>query len=379
MAATDGYKLFTPLKLGEGLTLKNRIVFAPMTRARSDPVTHVPSDMNATYYEQRAGAGLIITEATSVSEQGHGWYGAPALYNEAQLEGWKKVVDRVHAKDGKIFLQMWHIGRQGHSSHNAKNDLVSASDVRLETGHAKNSKGEYVPFETPRPLRLDEIPQIAEDFRLGAELAKRAGFDGIELHSANGYLFDQFFQTATNKRTDMYGGTFENRARFLFAVLDAIKKVWPIDRVAVRLAPNGDFAGMGCEDNAEFFTYLMEKLSSWGLAYLAILDGEGFGYQKKSRLLTTFDAKKAFKGTVLANNSYVTRDLAEGVMRSGAADFVSFGRIYISNPDLAERFKNDWPLAPQPPYEHYWDPAMGAVGYIDYPAYTPPMNLDIAK
>ncbi|TYZ66406.1 hypothetical protein PybrP1_001257 [[Pythium] brassicae (nom. inval.)] len=375
---TEGYKLLTPLTLRDGLTLKNRVVLAPLTRARSDPVTHVPNEINELYYEQRAGSGLLITEGTSMSEEGHGWRGAPAIFNEAHVAGWKKVVDRVHAKDGKIFVQLWHIGRQGHSSHNSKNDLVSPSAVRLESGHAKNNKGEYVPYETPRALRTEEIPRIAEDFRKSAELAKRAGFDGIQLHTANGYLFDQFFQSVTNKRTDMYGGSFENRARFFFTVLDEVKKVWPPNRISVRLSPNGSFAGMGSPDNADFFTYLMERLSTVGLAFVEIIDGFGFGYHDKGRLLTALDAKKAFKGPVLVNGSYA-RDTAEGVVRSGAADFVAFGRLHMSNPDLAERFKNDWPVAPEPGYEAYWDPAKGAAGYTDFPAYSPSLDVHIDK
>ncbi|GAB9477323.1 hypothetical protein Gpo141_00014387 [Globisporangium polare] len=369
-AATAGYKLFTPLTLGEGLTLKNRVVLAPLTRGRSDPLTRVPTEINEIYYEQRAGAGLIVTEATAVSEQGHGWYGAPALYNEAQAAGWKKVVDRVHAKGGKIFLQLWHMGRQGHSSFSPKHELVSASTIKMPgDGVTKNSKGEAVPYETPRALRTDEIRGVVEDYRRSAELAKQVGFDGVELHSGNGYLVDQFLQSITNERTDQYGGSFENRARFLLEIIDALVSVWPADHVALRLSPNGGFAGMGSSDNAEMFTYVFDKLSGYGLAYLAILDGFGFGYHDKDRLLTAFDAKTHFKGTVLANNSY-TRDTAEGAVRSGAADFVSFGRAYISTPDLAERFEHDLSLNADASYDVYWDFSKGAEGYIDFPNYN---------
>ncbi|GAB9473136.1 12-oxophytodienoate reductase [Globisporangium polare] len=370
MSATAGYKLFTPLALGEGLTLKNRIALAPLTRGRSDPVTRVPTEINEIYYEQRSGAGLIITEATAVSDQGHGWYAAPALYNEEQAAGWKKVVDRVHAKDSKIFLQLWHMGRQGHSSFSAKGELVSASAIKMPgDGMTKNNKGEAVPYETPRALRTDEIAGVVEDYRKSAELAKAAGFDGVEIHGANGYLVDQFLQSISNTRTDQYGGSFENRARLLLEIVDAVKSVWPADRIGVRLGPNGHFGGMGSPDNAEFFTYVFEKLSVHGLAYLALLDGFGFGYHDVCRHLTVFDAKKHFKGTVLANNSY-TRDIAEGAVRSGAADFVSFGRPYIGTPDLAERFEQDVPLNPDAPYTAYWDSSKGPVGYIDFPFYN---------
>ncbi|GAB9477709.1 hypothetical protein Gpo141_00014839, partial [Globisporangium polare] len=201
-AVTAGYKLFTPLTLGEDLTLKNRVVLAPLTRGRSDRVTRVPNEINEIYYEQRAGAGLIITEATAVSEQGHGWFGAPALYTEAHAAGWKNVVDRVHAKGGKIFMQLWHMGRQGHSSFSPHNEVVSASAIVLpgDGARTKNNKGEPVSYETPRPLRTDEIRGVVEDYRRSAELAKQAGFDGVELHSGNGYLVDQFLQSITNER-----------------------------------------------------------------------------------------------------------------------------------------------------------------------------------
>ncbi|GAB9463918.1 hypothetical protein Gpo141_00001364 [Globisporangium polare] len=370
MAATADYKLFTPLALAEGLTLKNRVVLAPLTRSRCDPLTRAPSEMNALYYEQRAGAGLIITECTAVSQQGHGWYGAPALYNDAQAAAWKKVVDCVHAKDGKIFVQLWHMGRAGHSSFSPNNEVVSASAIPVAgDGMTKNTKGEDVPYETPRALRVDEIPEVIEEFRRSAELAKAAGFDGVEVHGANGQIVDQFLQSVSNARTDQYGGSFENRARFLFELVDALVTVWPADRVALRLSPNSGFCGMGSSDNAEMFTHVFEKLSGYGLAYLAILDGFGFGRHDKCRLLTAMDAKAHFKGTVLANNSY-SRDIAEGVVRSGAADFVSFGRPYISTPDLAERFEKDLPLNADASYAVYWDASKGAEGYTDFPAYV---------
>jgi len=366
--ATAGYKLFTPLALGKDLVLKNRVVMGPMTRARSDIETRQANDINALYYEQRAGAGLIIAEATSISEQGHGWYGAPALYTPEHAAAWKKVVDRVHAKDGKIFVQLWHMGRQGHPSLNSKNDLVSASAIGLEQGHVRNSKGESVPYATPRALETAEIPGVVDDFRRSAQFAKDAGFDGVEIHAANGYLIDQFLQSSSNKRTDKYGGSIENRARFLLEIVDAMKTVWPAERIGVRLAPNGGFGGMGSVDNPEQFTYVLEKLSEHKLGYVALLDGVGFGYHDKAHQLTVFDAKTAFKGIVLANNSY-TRDIAEGAIRSGAADFVSFGRPFISTPDLAERFEKDQPLNPDASYEDYWTPSKGAAGYTDFPFY----------
>ncbi|RLN49206.1 hypothetical protein BBJ28_00026039 [Nothophytophthora sp. Chile5] len=368
MVSTDGYKLFTPLTLGEGLELKNRIVFGPLSRGRAN-ADRVPSQNNEIYYEQRAGAGLIITEATAISEQGYGWYNAAACYTEAHVEGWRRVTDRVHKKGGKIFMQMWHMGRQGHTSFNAKKDLVSASALRLELGHTRDANYVASEYETPRALETAEIPEVVESYRHGAELALKAGFDGIELHAANGYLIDQFLQSVTNKRTDKYGGSFENRARFLLEIVEAVKTVFPSYRIGVRLAPNGGFAGMGSEDNFEMFQFVMEKLSSHGLAYLAVLDGDGFlSYTDKCRHTTVFDAKKAFKGVIIANNNY-TRDIAEGAVRSGSADLVGFGRLFISNPDLAERFQNDWPTAPIAGREVYYNSSLGGKGYNDFPAY----------
>jgi len=367
--ATADYKLNTPFTLGEGLVLKNRVVFGPLTRGRANP-DRVPSENNQVYYEQRAGAGLIITEASAVSEQGYGWHHAAALYTKEHAAGWKRVVDRVHAKDGKIFLQLWHMGRQAHSSFNAKKEIVSSSAIAVVNGHTRDADYVAGPYETPRALETEEIAGVVEDYRRSAELAKEVGFDGVEIHGANGYLIDQFLQSVSNKRTDKYGGSIENRARFLLEIVDAIKTVWSAERIGVRLAPNGAFGDMGSADNVEQFTYTIEKLSHHGLGYLAILDGFGFGYHDKCRHLTAFDAKVLFKGTVMANNSY-TRDTAEGVLRSGAADLVGFGRAYISNPDLAERFKNDWPLNPDASFEVYYKSALGAKGYTDFPFYQP--------
>ncbi|OWZ11158.1 12-oxophytodienoate reductase [Phytophthora megakarya] len=365
-AVTADYKLFTPLKIGD-LELKNRIVFGPLSRGRANP-DRVPSEDNELYYEQRAGAGLIITEATAISEQGYGWYRAAACYNDEHVEGWKRVTDRVHKKGGKIFLQMWHMGRQSHSSFNPEGEIVSASALRLERGHTRDANYETQDYETPRALETDEIPAVVESYRHGAELALKAGFDGVEIHGANGYLIDQFLQSSTNKRTDKYGGSFENRARLLMEIVEAVKTAVPAHRIGVRLAPNGAFAGMGSEDNYDMFKYTMERLSTYGLGYLAILDGFGFGFQDKSRLTTAFDAKTAFKGIVMANNNY-TRDRAEGAVRTGAVDLVGFGRLYISNPDLAERFQNDWPLNPEAGHEVYYNSSLGGKGYHDFPTY----------
>ncbi|KAF4045327.1 NADH:flavin oxidoreductase / NADH oxidase family [Phytophthora infestans] len=340
-SVTADYKLFTPLKLGDDLELKNRIVFGPLSR-----------------------------EATGISEQGYGWYNAAACYNDAHVEGWKRVTERVHKKGGKIFMQMWHMGRQSHSSFNPKGEIVSASALRLERGHTRDANYQSQDYETPRALETDEIPGVVESYRHGAELALKAGFDGVEIHGANGYLVDQLLQSVTNKRTDKYGGSFENRARLLMEIVEAVKTAVPAHRIGARLAPNGAFAGMGSEDNYEMFKYTMERLSTYGLGYLAILDGFGFGYTDKCRLTTALDAETAFKGIVMANNNY-TRDLAEGAIRTGTVDMVGFGRLYISNPDLAERFQNDWPVTPEAGHEVYYNSALGGKGYNDFPTHQP--------
>ncbi|TMW68984.1 hypothetical protein Poli38472_001140 [Pythium oligandrum] len=284
-----------------------------------------------------------------------------------QADGWKKVTDAVHAKNGKIFLQLWHMGRQAHSSFNDNIQIVAASPIAVSQGQIRNAHGEHTGFEVPRALETDEIAGVVEDYRKSAELAKQAGFDGVEIHAANGYLIDLFLQSSTNKSTDKYGGSFENRIRFLLEVIDAVKTVWSSDRIGVRLSPNGAGGEMGSEDNAETFTDVLQQLSTHKLVYVALLDGFGFGYHNKDRLLTVFDAKTHFKGTVFATNSY-TRDTAEGVVRSGSADAVDFGRLY-SNPDLAERFQHDWPLNADAAYPDYWDTSKDADVYTAFPAY----------
>uniref|UniRef100_H3G871 NADH:flavin oxidoreductase/NADH oxidase N-terminal domain-containing protein n=1 Tax=Phytophthora ramorum TaxID=164328 RepID=H3G871_PHYRM len=367
VSKTASYKLFTPLRLGDELELKNRIVHGPATRARSDLDTHVPTERNAVYYEQRAAAGLIITEACAISEQAFGWYGSPALYTDEHVEGWKEVVNRVHKKGGKIFVQLWHMGRQSHPSFHGTTEVVSSSATLYETGKTRNANGEHVGYERARALTLDEIPDVVEQWRKCAERAKAAGFDGIEVHAAGGYLIDQFLQSCTNQRTDKYGGSFENRYRFLHEVIEAVKTVFPADRIGVRTAPNSPYGGMGSVDNAEMFMYVYGRLSEHGLAYLAILDGwegvgAGSGYHDKCRPLITFDAKTAFKGTVMANKGY-SRDTAEGILRSGSADLVGFARMFMANPDLVDRFQHDWPLNPMLDYKFFWDPSKGDEGY----------------
>ncbi|TMW68982.1 hypothetical protein Poli38472_001138 [Pythium oligandrum] len=285
------------------------------------------------------------------------------------MEGWKKVVDALHAKKSKIFLQLWHQGRQSPSSFNPANEIVSPSAIAVPEGQIHNNNGESVPFEVPRALEANEIAGIVDDFVKSAALAKQAGFDGVEIYGANGFLVDTFLQSSSNVRPDKYGGSFENRTRFLLELVEGLGTAWPSDRIAVRLSPNNCHHGMGNEDNFEMFSYTIEQLSKHNLAYLAILDGYGVGYHNKGRHMTAYDAKKLFKGTVIAHNSY-TRAIAEGAIRSGVADAVGFGRAYIANPDLAERFQHDWPLNPDVSARAYFDTSMGPEGYTSLPAYT---------
>lgn len=364
-ASLADYVLFTPLHLGGDLTLANRIVHAPVTRARSQS-DRSPSELNAQYYEQRASAGLIITEATAVSEQGFGWFGAPALYTDSHEAGWRRVVDRVHARGGKIFLQMWHMGRQAHSSFNEQREIVSSSSTRYIDGRTRDAKGERTSYETARPLTIEEIPAIVEAFRQCAERAKRAGFDGVEIHGAGGYLLDQFLQRGTNQRTDAYGGSTANRARLLLEVVAAVETVLPSYRIGVRLVPNRTFGGMGTEENSDVFEYAMAALASHKLAYLGTLDGDGWGLTTKSRHFSAGEIKQLVKGRVLTGFGY-DRDSAEAKLRAGEADLVAFARGFMTNPDLVERFRNDKPLRPEPEYKYYYDAAMGAEGYTVLP------------
>lgn len=365
----DDYLLFTPLTLGGDLTLANRIVHAPLTRARSGVEDHVPSELNAAYYEQRAAAGLIITEATAISEQAFGWYGAPALYTDAQQRGWTEVVRRVHARGGKMFLQLWHMGRQAHPSFNAKRETVSASATRYAEGRTRNSRGESTAYETPRALATDEIQEVVDDYRKCAARAKAVGFDGVEVHAAGGYLLDQFLQRSTNhSRTDRYGDqSLANRVRLTLEVVDAVCAVFPPHCVGVRLAPNRDFGGMGREDNSDVFLYAMRELGRRKLAYLALQDGEGDGVSTKTRFITSAEAKQAFGGVVMANFGY-DRESAEAKLRSGEADCVGFGRWFMSNPDLVARFRSGAPLRPMLAYEFFYDASKGADGYTKLPS-----------
>lgn len=365
--ATD-YALFTPLSLGPDLTLANRIIHAPLTRARSSVEDHVPSELNAQYYEQRADAGLIITEACAISEQGFGWYGAPALYTDEQQHGWEKVVTRVHARDGKIFLQLWHMGRQGHSSFNSKHETVSASATRYAEGRTRNANGISTSYETPRALTTTEIQGIVNDYRKCAVRAKAAGFDGVEVHAAGGYLLDQFLQRSTNhSRTDEYGDqSVENRARFTLEVVDAVRCVFPAHRVGVRIAPNRTFGGMGKEENSDAFVYLLQKLGARKLAYVALQDGEGEGVSTATRFITSGEVKRLFGGVVMANYNY-DRESAEAKIRSGVADCVGFGRWFMSNPDLVDKFRTGKPLSAMLDYKYFYDASRGAEGYTDFP------------
>jgi len=362
-----------------GLELRNRLILAPMTRARGtpsekgwlDPSTNNPNDLNVEYYAQRAGdAGLLITEATAVSELGSGWPGAPHIRTQENVEGWKKVTDAVHAKGGAIFLQLWHMGRVVHSSfHPTTNKIVSASAIPIPEGHTKSVTLEDVPYEVPVPLTVEEIKETVQEFVHGAQLSKQAGFDGVEIHGANGYLIDEFLQSSTNERGDEYGGSKENRFRLLKEIVEALiaDGSFPANRIGVRLSPNGVFGGMGSEDNFETFPYVAKELSKYGLGYLHVMDGLGFGYHNKCAVVRLYDMKKNFEGTVISNVT-LTKEIAEGIIRSGAADLVAFGRKYISNPDLAARFANGWPLNEDPPYETWWQHT-GAKGYTDWPFY----------
>ena len=357
--------LLEPFQLRE-LTLPNRVIMAPLTRSRAGE-SRIPNQLMAEYYSQRASAGLIISEATTISPQANGWLQSPGVYTDEMADGWRIVTDAVHAAGGRMFLQLWHMGRASHSDFHNGEKAVAPSAIAIEGDPIHTPEGKK-PHEVPRALESNEIPSIVQDYRLAAERAKSAGFDGVEIHAANGYLIDQFLQSKTNQRTDQYGGSVENRYRFLGEVVDAVTSVWPAKQVGVRLAPNGNFNDMGSPDFREQFIYAVEQLDCCRLAYLHVMDGLAFGFHELGEPMTLAELRKHFAGPLMGNCGY-DQQSAESVISEGNADMIAFGRPYISNPDLVARFKNDWPLtdpgSPDLWYSHE------AEGYTTFPTYKP--------
>ncbi len=367
MSSRPELTLLQPYTMGD-LDLANRVVLAPMTRARAGK-DRLANDLMAEYYAQRAGAGLVITEATTVSDQGNGWNESPGIYTDEMSAAWRTVTDAVHAKGSPIFLQLWHMGRASHSDFHGGDLPVAPSAIKPEGDGVYVPSGEKKPHETPRALDLDELPGIVQDYAAAARRAKDAGFDGVEIHAANGYLIDQFLQSKTNHRTDAYGGSLQNRFRLLREIVEAILEVFPANRVGVRLAPNGVYGDMGSDDFLETFTYVAKELDTYGLAFLHVMDGLAFGFHENGEAMTLEDFRAVFKGPLIGNCGY-DRDSAEAAIERGGADMIAIGRPYIANPDLIERYRNDWPLAESDPDKWYAAGDAGA-GYTDYPAYEP--------
>ncbi|MFO1055457.1 MAG: alkene reductase [Dongiaceae bacterium] len=349
--------LFTPIAIG-ALTLPNRVVMAPMTRNRAGE-GNAPVPLNATYYAQRASAGLLVTEASQVSPQGVGYPRTPGIHTDSQVEGWRAVTAAVHAAGGRIFLQLWHVGRISHPSLQPGGAAPVAPSAIAAAGQAVTYTG-MQPFPTPRALETDEVPQVVAQYAEGARRAQAAGFDGVELHAANGYLIDQFLRDGTNKRTDRYGGGVANRARFLLEVTEAVAGVWGAGRVGVRLSPRGEFNDMHDTDPAATFGHAAAALSGFGLAYLHIVEPVGTPDPLAPAL------KAAFNGPLMVNGGY-DRAAADAAIAAGQADLVSFGATFLANPDLPARLRAGLPLNP-PDRETFYGGT--AKGYTDYPAHA---------
>ncbi len=347
--------LFEPVQIGD-LQLANRVIMAPLTRSRgTGEDNRVPNDLIATYYSQRADAGLIISEATAVTPMGVGYARTPGIWSDEQVQGWKKTTSAVHAKGGKIVLQLWHVGRISDPMF-LNGELPVAPSAIAAQGHVSLVRPEKA-YVTPRALETSEIPGIVEAFRKGAANAKAAGFDGVEIHGANGYLIDQFLQDSTNHRTDQYGGSIENRARLALEIADAVISVWGASRVGFHIAPRGDAHTMGDSDPVALFTYLASELGKRKIAFICARE-----YQAEDSIGDKI--KAAFGGAYIANEKF-TQESAETLIKSGGATAVAFGSQYIANPDLLTRFQQGLPLA-----NVNWETVYGAtaVGYTDYPA-----------
>jgi N-ethylmaleimide reductase len=361
--------LFKPLHLG-AISLSHRVVMAPLTRMRAGAPDNVPTELSVEYYRQRASTGgLIISEASQISPTGQGYPATPGIHSAAQIAAWKKVVERVHGRGGKIILQLWHVGRVSHSSLQPGSLLPVAPSAVAVAGTVFTADWKQVPYEVPRALETAEIPGIIEDYRKGAQNALLAGFDGVEVHGANGYLPDQFLQDRTNHRSDSYGGSIKNRTRFLLEITDAAVSIWGAERVGVRLSPWGSYNDIGDSNPVSLFTYAIQELSTRGIAYLHLIEpratAEQLGLntaaipQSAARLF-----RRAFKEPLIAAGGFA-RESAAAAIEKGQADAVAFGRDFISNPDLPLRLMLGARLNP---YDRSTFYGGGAAGYTDYPA-----------
>jgi N-ethylmaleimide reductase len=355
---TTDINLFTPLQLGP-YPLPNRIVLAPLTRNRAGE-GNVPQAMNAEYYRQRASGGLLISEASQISPQGVGYPATPGIHSEAQVAGWRQVTDAVHAAGGHMFLQLWHVGRISHPSLQPDSALPVAPSAIQPAGEAVTYEG-MQPFVTPRALETDEIAGIVADYAQATQNAKAAGFDGVEIHAANGYLLDQFLRDGTNQRTDEYGGSLENRCRFLREVIEAVIDAWASDCVGIRLSPENSFNDIRDSNPQQTFNYVIEQLNPYRLAYLHVVEGDML---TGDRTLDYRALRDSFNGPYMANNGYDYARAAQAVA-NGEADLVSFGKLYIANPDLPERFAKGAALNEPDESTFYGGDEHG---YTDYPS-----------
>ena len=358
--------MFTPVNLG-AIQLKNRLVMAPLTRMRA-VAGHVPNPLAKTYYAQRASAGLIITEATQISPLGMGYPATPGIYSPEQTAGWKEIVDAVHTKGGAIVAQLWHVGRISHSSLHPEHGAPEAPSAIAPAGQTYGADWQLHDYETPKAMSVEDIARLLKDYELAAQNAKAAGFDGVEIHAANGYLLDQFLQDKTNQRQDQYGGSIENRLRIVGEVIEAVAKVFPSDRIGIRLSPYGTFNDISDSDPVALFTAAIQKLNSYNLAYLHMIEprstSAGGGDQVfEDAPITSEMFRAAYQGKFLTAGGY-DQAMGEKVLEEGLADAVAYGRLYISNPDLAERFQKNAPLNPYNRATFYGGQE---AGYTDYP------------
>lgn len=364
-------KLFTPVQLG-ALTLKHRVVMPPMSRLRAQPGTGIPSDLQLEYYTQRASdGGLIVTEATAIAPSARGYYHAPGLYTDEQIAGWKRITDAVHAKGAYFFTQLWHAGRTTHISITGSQPVTASVDPAYwaDTSITVDTPDGFKSTSPHRALETAEIAAIVDQYRAAARNAKAAGFDGVELMAANGHLIDQFLQDNTNKRTDQYGGSIENRTRLLADVVQTLADVWGADRVGVRLAPSGTFNGMGDSDPRALFRHVAERLNDFGLAYLHLIEPRVKGGETIAEAQAPVAAQelsKIFRGPVIAAGGF-NPETAEASVANGDASLIAFGRHFAANPDLPKRIELGLPLNP---YDRSTFYGFDARGYTDYPAYS---------